>query len=324
MSISYPTAQDTFTNPTSGSYQNSPDHPTQHADANDAIEALEAKLGSGSSTPVANKALLGTGTGTSAYGYIDTAYLADALINYTKLSADLTSGWVVPYSFVNGLETWAYVSADAPTFVVTVPTDATTKFSVGMRVEITQTTKKYFIITAVAATSITLYGGTDYTLTNDAITAVRYSTQKAPFGFPLDPAKWSVTMNDASERTQATPTSNVWYNLGTTNSQITVPIGSWNVDYAVTIFGTCASSAYGLYTALSTSNSSVSEPNFATRSGGLTTTTQYYTVKKSYTVTVASKTLYYMIAKLDGTTPSDLRFNNSSAALLIRAVCAYL
>lgn len=43
--ISYPTSLDTFTNPTATSKTNSPSHATQHSNANDAIEALEAKVG---------------------------------------------------------------------------------------------------------------------------------------------------------------------------------------------------------------------------------------------------------------------------------------
>lgn len=49
MAINYPTSLDTLTNPTSGQGLNSPSHATQHADANDAIEALEAKVGANSS-----------------------------------------------------------------------------------------------------------------------------------------------------------------------------------------------------------------------------------------------------------------------------------
>jgi len=43
--VSYPTSLDTFTNPASGDRTNSPSHATQHANANDALEALEAKVG---------------------------------------------------------------------------------------------------------------------------------------------------------------------------------------------------------------------------------------------------------------------------------------
>lgn len=45
MATSFPTGLDALTNPISSNGLNSPDHAGQHADANDAIEALEAKVG---------------------------------------------------------------------------------------------------------------------------------------------------------------------------------------------------------------------------------------------------------------------------------------
>ena len=50
MSTSYPTSIDTLTNPTSSDGLNSPSHADQHANANDAIEALQAKVGTDSSS----------------------------------------------------------------------------------------------------------------------------------------------------------------------------------------------------------------------------------------------------------------------------------
>jgi microcystin-dependent protein len=47
--INFPTSLDTLTNPTASNPQNSPSHSGQHSDANDAIEALEAKVGSNGS-----------------------------------------------------------------------------------------------------------------------------------------------------------------------------------------------------------------------------------------------------------------------------------
>lgn len=45
MATGFPTSLDALTNPTSSSSLASPDHASQHADANDAIEALQAKVG---------------------------------------------------------------------------------------------------------------------------------------------------------------------------------------------------------------------------------------------------------------------------------------
>lgn len=63
----FPASLDTFSNPSAGDSITSPSHATQHSDANDAIEAIEAKVGTGASTPTASNFLVGTGVGTSAW-----------------------------------------------------------------------------------------------------------------------------------------------------------------------------------------------------------------------------------------------------------------
>lgn len=47
--MAFPAALDNFTNPTSSDKLNNPDHATQHANLNDAVESLEAKVGADSS-----------------------------------------------------------------------------------------------------------------------------------------------------------------------------------------------------------------------------------------------------------------------------------
>lgn len=49
MATSFPTGLDSLTNPTATDTLDSPPHDEQHADANDAIEALQAKVGINSS-----------------------------------------------------------------------------------------------------------------------------------------------------------------------------------------------------------------------------------------------------------------------------------
>ena len=62
---------------------------------NNAIIALETKLGTGSSTPTANTVMRGTGTGTSAYGQIVNGDVsASAAIAHSKL-ANMTAGTVM-------------------------------------------------------------------------------------------------------------------------------------------------------------------------------------------------------------------------------------
>lgn len=49
MTINFPTSLDSLTNPAASDPRTAPSHAAQHADANDAIEALEAKVGINSS-----------------------------------------------------------------------------------------------------------------------------------------------------------------------------------------------------------------------------------------------------------------------------------
>ena len=224
-------------------------------------------------------------------------------------------------------ETWSYASADAPTFTFTIPGDQTGKYSAGMRIKLTQTTAKYFIITAVAYgapnTTVTVYGGTDYTLTDDSITNPYYSAQKAPHGFPVDPTKWSVVLSDTGDREQSSPSAGVWYNLGSLS--LSVPIGVWNVETKVVIRAELASAgAIAVNTTLSTANNSESDTDFTTYNyyNSITVNTSFVSVRK--VLTLASKTVYYLNARTPSGSITLIRFNGTSAATVIRAVCAYL
>jgi hypothetical protein len=63
----YPTSLDSLVNPLSGDTMSAVGHAAQHSNVNDAVEALEAKLGIGASTAASGKLLRGTGAGASAW-----------------------------------------------------------------------------------------------------------------------------------------------------------------------------------------------------------------------------------------------------------------
>lgn len=111
MAINYPTSLDNFSNPTAGSSITSPSHATQHSDANDAIEALETKLGTGASTPASSKFLVGTGAGASAW---------------TK---DVPTGTVVGTSDVQTLTNKTLTSPTINTATIVNPTITTDSIS---------------------------------------------------------------------------------------------------------------------------------------------------------------------------------------------------
>ena len=77
MATSFPTSLDALTNPTSADSLASPDHAGQHTDANDAIEAIEAQIGTTASPVLARLASpTFTGTPTLPTGTIATTQTA--------------------------------------------------------------------------------------------------------------------------------------------------------------------------------------------------------------------------------------------------------
>lgn len=69
--VNFPTSLDSFTNPGAGDTTAAVNHADQHANANDAIEAIEAKVGVGASTPSAGKVLRASGSGSSEWGAVE-------------------------------------------------------------------------------------------------------------------------------------------------------------------------------------------------------------------------------------------------------------
>jgi len=80
-------------------------------------------------------------------------------------------------------ETWTYASAT--TF--TISGDKTGKYQKGDKLKLTQTPVKYFYVVGSSFstnTTITVTGGSDYTLADAAITSPFYSYAETPQGFP--------------------------------------------------------------------------------------------------------------------------------------------
>lgn len=255
-----------------------------------------------------------------------------AATSYDHTTAETVS-MIVPAEEMDALSTgwqaapgtWTYSSADSPTFVFTTSIDMSSFIGVGARIKLTQTTAKYFIVTAISGTTVTIYGGTDYTLANAAITSPFFSIMQAPVGFPLDPAKWTLEYKKTSDSTTASPTGGAWNNG---SDSLAIHIGAWDVYYqaAMQIRRTATTDTdYGRVT-LSTANNSESDTEMTSMvyltgaSGTLTTVSNVY---RRQQVTLAAKASYYLNYRTD-TSISTSGFIGSVAPTIIRAVCAYL
>lgn len=225
----------------------------------------------------------------------------------------------------------AYQSADSPSFVIRFASvDVSTYLTLGMRVRLKQGgSYKYFIVTKIdfsTNTDVTLYGGTDYTLTNTTITDLEFSSSKVPPGFPADPSKWTVEVSDSTVRTQSSPVAGTWYNLG--SMTISIPIGVWDVSYIANALALCASASvsnYAVhYTTLSTANNSESDATW-TNKVYCNDVTEYASMSmRQKVLNLTTKTSYYLNSRTDSVTTSGISLINSISRCVIRAVCAYL
>jgi hypothetical protein len=103
----------------------------------------------------------------------------------------LLSGWAP------AIETWEYASATT----ITVPSGATSRYQKGDKIRLKQGGGyKYFYIVSVADKLLTVTGGSDYTVANEAITDNYYSKAENPQGFP-DWFNWTPTLAGAGSMT---------------------------------------------------------------------------------------------------------------------------
>lgn len=93
----------------------------------------------------------------------------------SSVNSVLNDGWTPAAG------TWTYASATT----ITVPSGATSKYSVGDKVKLTQSgSVKYFYIVTVASTLLTVTGGSDYTVANTTISNPYTSKAETPLGHP--------------------------------------------------------------------------------------------------------------------------------------------
>lgn len=106
---------------------------------------------------------------------------------------NITSGWM------DVSDTWTYASSTT----ITVPSDATTKYSVGDKIRLKQGGGyKYFYVVGVSSTTLTVTGGSDYSVANAAITDNSFSNVVSPLHFP----QW-FSYNPTSTGFSSDPTS---------------------------------------------------------------------------------------------------------------------
>lgn len=173
-------------------------------------------------------------------------------------------------------------------------------------------TLDYGIVTKVATTTATVQVPEGCAIpTSGGISAVDYSTQKIPFGFPASKAKWDLEVYTTTNSSQASPVTATYYNVG--NLRITIPIGSWIGRYFVNIYADISVTPSDVGATLSTTSNSNTHPQMSSRAYLNTATSIIQNLTRSLSYEVDSQTTYYLLGVKHGGTLNNLTFYSDSS-----------
>lgn len=185
MPTAFPAALDTLANPNPTDPRVG--HASQHDNANDAIEALEAKVGTTNSAVTSSLDYLLKSSASVSPGHRHSGGDISALsLPGTAFDNEVRGGWIQLD------QAPAYASATS----VTLSGDYTGSIAVGSKIKLYQSSWQYFFVTACSfsagSTTLTLKDGinsTTYFLTNSGISGYMVSSGTFPVGFPTN-ASW--------------------------------------------------------------------------------------------------------------------------------------
>ena len=259
----------------------------------------------------------------------DYLVVLDSSANIAKKITVANAFGITDFGWTATGESWTYASWTSATRIgtITVPTDATVKYTAGMRIKITQSTggTKYGIITKVAATLLTVFFPSGTTFNNEAITSPQYSIAKVPLGFNADPLLWELSSTLGTTTTQNSPTNGTWYNLG--SHSLDVGIGAWLIGYQASYQTTHATTANETYVTLSTANNSSTDSDLGLReyeSGDSGAGLTLGPLMREKLKLLTSATTFYLNFKTTTTTTSIQNRNATDETSRIYARCAYL
>lgn len=117
----------------------------------------------------------------------DYLVVLDSSANIAKKISVANAFGIQDFGWTASGESWTFSSYSSSTKIgiITVPSDATTKYTVGMKVKFTQSTggTKYGFVVAVTSTTLSVFFGLTTTLVNEAITSPNYSIGYMPLGY---------------------------------------------------------------------------------------------------------------------------------------------
>jgi len=158
--------------------------------------------------------------------------------------------------------------------------------------------------------------------TSGGISAVAYSTQAEPYGFPADPSRWTIYLFSANDRS----TSSASFASLTDSS--TVPIGAWNIRTKLPfeLLSPSATTTTRAYVTLSSNASTETNPELTSflivKSNSTTLIVDGGSIVGDSDVNLSTATAFTLIGKTN--TGTIQVFGSTDFPIAIRAVCRYL
>lgn len=231
------------------------------------------------------------------------------------------------YSFNNSIND---LSANANNLTANgsaTATNADTPFT-QTQTGVTAGTTNYAIITAASFstnTTLTVQVPEGDTIpTSGGVSAVAYSTQKVPYGFPSQRTKWSVLFHHRASASQGTPTANTWYNPSS-QLALNVPVGSWKLRAVASIYVNRASGAVSVYMTLAdTAGNTENDRLYSTYGEAVAQTDWALPMVVTRDLDLAAAANYYLNFKTAtaGITSIFIRSDNQTS--VIEAECSHL
>lgn len=158
--------------------------------------------------------------------------------------------------------------------------------------------------------------------TSGGVSAVSYSTQKAPYGMPATRSKWAFDVIGKIIVSQASAVGATWYQVG--NLQINVPIGEWALTYWVETHQQGTSGPGDVYSTLATTTAAETD-TLATSSTTSTSANIAGLLTKTIYPSLAAATTYYLNSKVGTALAANTLFNRGDTTpTIIRAENSYL
>lgn len=158
---------------------------------------------------------------------------------------------------------------------------------------------------------------------SSAISAMSYSTEKAPYKFPTAAGRWYVECQYYANVASAALTANTWKTI--TGANITVPIGSWDIGYEGCAYISGGSITIDPHLGLGTTVDAM--PDRRTEQGfytGAATTAFKYAINRYADITLTSATVYYVNVLAVTVSGTTMGIDASSGICIVRAKFALL